>query len=83
MSVANIFFARGLASIIGVDELTENERTYLRFGERFERELVGQRGDEARTIAQTLDRAWSVLRELPRADLTRVRDAVLEKYFTP
>ena len=34
-------------------------------------------------LAQTLDRAWSVLRELPRADLTRVRDAVLEKYFTP
>lgn len=82
-AMARVERARGLASIIGVDELTENERTYLRFGERFERELVGQRGDEARTIAQTLDRAWSVLRELPRADLTRVRDAVLEKYFTP
>jgi V/A-type H+-transporting ATPase subunit B len=82
-AVARVERARGLASIIGVDELTESERTYLRFGDRFERELVGQRGDEARTIAQTLDRAWSVLRELPRADLTRVRHAVLEKYFTP
>lgn len=82
-AVARVERARGLASIIGVEELTESERTYLRFGERFERELVGQRADEPRTIAQTLDRAWSVLRELPRADLTRVRGAVLERYFAP
>ncbi len=82
-AVARVERARGLASIIGVDELTEIERTYLRFGERFEREVVAQRGDESRTIAQTLDRAWSALRELPRSELTRVSDAVLEKYYAP
>lgn len=82
-AVARVERARGLASIIGVDELTEIERTYLRFGERFEREMLAQRGDESRTIVETLDRAWTVLRELPRAELTRVRDGVLEKFFTP
>jgi V/A-type H+-transporting ATPase subunit B len=81
-AVARVERARGLASIIGTDELTDVERTYLRFGERFERELVAQRRDESRTIAQTLDRAWSVLRELPRAELTRIGGAVLTKYFT-
>ena len=64
-AVARVERARGLASIIGVDELTEIERTYLRFGERFEREMLTQRRDESRTIAETLDRAWEVLRELP------------------
>jgi len=82
-AVARVERARGLASIIGVDELTEIERTYLRFGEKFERRLLAQRGDESRTIGETLDRAWDVLRELPRAELTRVRDKTLEKYFGP
>jgi V/A-type H+/Na+-transporting ATPase subunit B len=81
-AVARVERARGLASIIGTDELTEIERTYLKFGARFESELLAQRADESRTIAETLDRAWSVLRELPRAELTRVSDKTLEKYFS-
>lgn len=64
-AVARVERARGLASIIGVDELTEIERTYLRFGERFEHELVAQGREESRTIGQTLDLALNVLRELP------------------
>jgi len=79
-AVARVERARGLASIIGVDELTEIERTYLRFGERFERELVAQRRDESRAIAQTLDRAWAILRDLPRTELTRIHEDVLAKY---
>jgi V/A-type H+/Na+-transporting ATPase subunit B len=82
-AVARVERARGLASIIGIDELTEIERTYLRFGEAFEREFVAQRGNESRTIGETLDRAWRVLRALPRAELTRVRDEILEKHYTP
>ncbi|HEX7807563.1 MAG TPA: V-type ATP synthase subunit B, partial [Thermoanaerobaculia bacterium] len=64
-AVARVERARGLASIIGVEELTDVERAHLRFGDRFEREVVAQRGDESRTIAETLDRALNVLRELP------------------
>jgi V/A-type H+-transporting ATPase subunit B len=82
-AVARVERARGLAAIIGTDELTETERVYLRFGERYERELLAQRIDEERTIGETLDRAWSVLRELPRTELTRVRDAVLQKHYGP
>ncbi len=79
-AVARVERARGLASIIGLEELTPIERTYLRFGERFERDVLTQRHDESRTIAQTLDRAWGALRELPRSELTRVRDSVLARY---
>jgi V/A-type H+-transporting ATPase subunit B len=79
-AVARVERARGLASIIGAGEMTEIERTYLRFGERFEREVVAQGREESRSIAQTLDLAWSVLRELPRSELTRIREAVLATY---
>ena len=63
--LARVERARGLASIIGADELTEVERRYLRFGERFERELLSQKRDDARTIGETLDLALRVLGELP------------------
>ena len=63
-SVARVERARALASIIGADELTDAERKYLRFGERYEREFLSQRGNESRTIGETLDRGLNVLREL-------------------
>lgn len=80
VAVARVERARALASIIGVDELTEIERTYLRFGERFELEFLGQGRDDARTIAETLDRAWNVLGELPRTELTRIHENIMAKY---
>lgn len=80
-AVARVERARGLASIIGADELTAIEGLYLRFGERFEHALLSQGRDETRPIGETLDRAWRALRELPRTELTRVRTAILEKYF--
>lgn len=64
-AVARTERARALASIIGVDELTEGERRHLKFGERFEQEFLNQRRDETRTIGQTLDIALEVLKELP------------------
>ncbi len=82
-AAARVERARGLASIIGADELTEIERTYLHFGEQFEGELLAQRRDEARTIGETLDRAWRILRQLPRSELTRIRAAILQRYLEP
>lgn len=79
-SVAHVERARSLAAIIGSDELTEVERTYLTFGERFEREFVSQRNDESRSIAETLTIAWRLLSMLPRGELTRIRDAFVTKY---
>jgi V/A-type H+-transporting ATPase subunit B len=63
---------RMLAAIVGEEELAERDRKYLDFGRRFEREFIAQAIDENRTIEQTLDRGWLLLRELPAADLTRV-----------
>lgn len=76
---AQVARARSLASIIGRDELAERERRYLRFGEVFEQRVLAQRRDEARSISETLDRAWESLRELPDAELTRIPTEVLQR----
>jgi len=63
---------RMLAAIIGEEELAGRDRMYLEFGRRFEKEFVGQGSGENRSVEQTLDLGWSMLKEVPLADLTRV-----------
>lgn len=72
---------RNLASVIGEEELTPLDRQYLEFGREFEQRFVSQRKDEDRTIEQTLDLGWSVLRELPADELHRITDEEIEKYY--
>ena len=52
------------AAIIGEEELSELDRKYLHFGDRFEHEFLSQDEYEDRTIERTLEIAWDVLKEL-------------------
>jgi len=72
---------RNLASVIGEEELTPLDHKYMDFGEAFERSFVSQEKDEDRTIEQTLDLGWKVLRNLPSDELHRVTDEEIEKFY--
>jgi V/A-type H+/Na+-transporting ATPase subunit B len=72
---------RNLAAIIGEEELSTLDKSYLHFGERFETEFVSQAEDEDRTIGQTLDLGWRLLTMLPRDELVRVSRAMMDKYM--
>ncbi|MDR2182019.1 MAG: V-type ATP synthase subunit B [Treponema sp.] len=74
---------RNLASIIGEEELSEADKQYLAFGEKFERIYLTQNEYENRGIDRTLDLGWQVLAEIPRDELLRVKREYLEKYFEP
>ncbi len=65
---------RMLAAIIGEEELSGRDKMYLEFGRRFESEFVGQGPEENRSIEQTLDHGWEMLKLIPAADLTRVSE---------
>ena len=82
-SYARVGEARALASVIGEDELSALDKTYLKFGEAFERSFVGQGEEENRTILQTLDRGWELLGMLPRDELDRVDTKILDAYYHP
>jgi V/A-type H+-transporting ATPase subunit B len=72
---------RNLASIIGEEELSDTDKRYLKFGEKFEQVFVNQGEKENRSIDQTLDIGWQVLASLPREELLRVNQEFLEKYL--
>ena len=72
---------RNLASVIGEEELTPLDHSYLEFGREFEQKFVCQGKDENRSIEQTLDIGWEVLRSLPVDELHRITDEEIEKYY--
>ncbi|MDR1286209.1 MAG: V-type ATP synthase subunit B [Treponema sp.] len=74
---------RNLASIIGEEELSEGDKRYLKFGERFESVFLTQDENENRDIGKTLDLGWQVLSEFPREELLRVNQEFIEKYAPP
>jgi V/A-type H+-transporting ATPase subunit B len=77
---ARVARARSLEAIIGHEELSEDERRHLRFGDIFEQRFLAQGRDEMRPIELTLDRAWEALRELPERELTRVSGDLIRRY---
>ena len=80
---AKVGDARALASVIGEDELSPIDKIYLKFGEAFEHEFVGQRADENRSITETLDKGWKLLGMIPREELDRIDTKILDKYYKP
>ncbi|MBQ8827129.1 MAG: V-type ATP synthase subunit B [Oscillospiraceae bacterium] len=80
---AKVSDARALASVIGEDELSELDKSYMYFGRMFEKYFVSQRDDENRTIEETLDLGWKLLSLLPESALDRIDGQLLkEKYDT-
>jgi V/A-type H+-transporting ATPase subunit B len=70
---------RVLAGVVGEEGLAEADRRYLEFGRLFEEELVRQRNP--RTLEQSMDIGWRILRALPAAELTRLSDAQIARYL--
>lgn len=78
---AKVQEARSLAAVIGEEELSETDRKYMVFGVQFEKHFINQGFDENRTIEQTLDLGWDLLSLLPKSELDRVDEKLLnEKY---
>jgi len=78
---AHVKRVRGLADVIGEEELSLLDKTYLEFGEAFERRFLAQGETENRTIEETLDLGWDVLSILPRDELHRASEEMLEAHY--
>ncbi|WP_127477982.1 V-type ATP synthase subunit B [Sulfurivermis fontis] len=70
---------RVLASVVGVDGLPELDRRYLDFGDAFEQQLVQQQED--RTLEQSMQLGWELLRRLPRSELHRLSDTQIAAHI--
>ncbi|HOO45654.1 MAG TPA: V-type ATP synthase subunit B, partial [Deltaproteobacteria bacterium] len=72
---------RSLAAIVGEEELSELDKTYMRFGSAFEGDFLRQGYEENRSIEQTLDIGWKMLSLLPKEELYRICKEDIQKYY--
>lgn len=80
-SYARVMDARSLSSVIGEEELSAVDKKYMKFGKLFEEHFVNQGSNANRTIEQSLDLGWRLLSHLPKNELDRVDDAVLNAHY--
>ena len=73
---------RRLVTVIGEAALSPVERRVLAFADRFETGFVNQ-GRSRRTLDETFEVAWQLLGALPRAELGRIPEAVLDELWRP
>lgn len=73
--------AKELMVILGEAALTDIDKLYAKFAEEFEKEYVSQGYNTDRSIEETLDIGWKLLRILPRSELKRISDEFLDKYY--
>ena len=57
-----------------------NDKLYLEFADKFEKEFVTQSSDENRTIEETLDLGWKLLSILPEGELKRIDEKYIKQY---
>ncbi len=73
--------AKELAVILGDAALSETDKLYAKFADRFEDEYVSQGYYTDRSITETLEIGWKLLSILPRSELKRIRDEYLDRYM--
>jgi len=73
--------AKELMVILGEAALTDVDKLYAKFADEFEERYVNQGYRTDRSIEETLDIGWDLLRILPRSELKRIKDEYLDTYY--
>ncbi len=72
---------RALAGIVGKAGLTEIDLKYMNVGDVFEKEFLSQDVDENRNLDETLKLLWKVVSNLPKNELTKIKDKFVDQYY--
>jgi V/A-type H+-transporting ATPase subunit B len=73
--------AKELSAILGESALSDTDKKLAKFAEAFEEQYVSPGFTTNRTVEETLELGWKLLKMLPRTELKRIRDEYLEKYM--
>ncbi len=73
--------AKELMAVLGEAALTDIDKIYAEFADKFENDYISQGYDNNRSIEDTLDLGWKLLKILPRNELKRIKDEYLVKYY--
>jgi V/A-type H+/Na+-transporting ATPase subunit B len=73
--------AKELMVILGEAALTDMDKLYAKFADEFEKTYVSQGFETNRSIEETLDLGWKLLTILPRSELKRISETLLDEFY--
>ena len=73
--------AKELSVILGESALSDLDKIFAKFADKFEEVYLNQGFQVNRTIEETLNLGWELLQLIPRVELKRIRDEYLDKYL--
>ena len=73
--------AKELMTILGEAALSDDDKLFAKFAEEFEKVYVSQGNTTNRSIEETLNIGWELLKILPRRELKRIKPEFIEKYL--
>merc|ERR1712159_102334 len=71
-----------MKAVVGEEALTDEDKLYLQFHDRYEKEFVKQGEYQKRTIFNSLDKAWDLLRLFPENMLKKIPKKVKDEFFS-
>ena len=71
-----------MKAVVGEEALTQEELRYIDFLESFEKTYIAQDRYENRSIEESLDKAWELLRKFPYEELTKIHDDIKKQYYS-
>ncbi|GBC09378.1 hypothetical protein RclHR1_08800011 [Rhizophagus clarus] len=73
--------AAAMKAVVGEEALNQEDKLSLEFLEKFEKTYISQGAYESRTIYESLDHAWSILRIFPKEMLNRIPQKILQEFY--
>jgi V-type H+-transporting ATPase subunit B len=70
-----------MKAVVGEEALSNEDHLYLEFLDKYEQNFLSQGFEETRTIFQSLDIAWQLLRIFPKEMLTRIQEKMKNQYY--
>lgn len=70
-----------MKAVVGEEALSQDELKYIEFLEKFEHKFISQDRYENRTIFESMDIAWELLRGFPKEYLTKISDDIKNVYY--
>nr|XP_045008928.1 V-type proton ATPase subunit B, kidney isoform isoform X2 [Jaculus jaculus] len=73
---------QALKAVVGEEALTAEDLLFLEFLHKFERSFIAQGPYENRSVFESLDLGWKLLRIFPKEMLKRVPQTVLDEFYS-
>lgn len=73
--------AKELSTILGEAALSELDKKYSKFAEAFELKYISQGYSSDRSIEETLDLGWNLLKMLPKSELKRISVSIINEFI--